>query len=237
MQTASNYAEPVLVLFFKRPQIGVGKQRLAATIGAEKAFQLANAMLECAFEDMANWSGALVFAVASDGDKYWAEEIISSKFNSRQCMVFSQGSGNMGERLNRIDQKIRDLGFQNLFYIGSDAPVLNSDIYSHARTVLTKHNALLARSDDGGVTIMASNRLWPPLSELPWSAATLGDALATHCQQEGWSVGEIDGLYDVDTIDELIRLSADLENDSRPARTDLRSKVNQVLADNHILVA
>lgn len=237
MHTLCNITGPALVLFFKRPRIGVGKQRVAATIGPEKAYRLAQAMLDCALEDMADWRGALVFAVASTDDVTWAENVIAEKFPDHTTCVMAQGEGNMGQRLNTVDFKLREMGFQELYFIGSDAPILNKHFYVQARDTMNSHDALFARSEDGGVTLMASKRPWPPLAELPWSTGILGDTLLACCKRYGWSVGETDGLYDVDTIDELNRIHNDLSADTRPARVALLQQIDTLVPGDGILVA
>ena len=237
MQTLCNIIGPALVLFFKRPRIGVGKQRVAASIGPEKAYRLAQGMLDCALEDMANWQGALVFAVASADDLSWVENTIAETFCDHATFVLAQGEGNMGQRLNTVDSKLREMGFQELYYIGSDAPILDRKTYAQARDTISTHDALLARSEDGGVTLMAAKKPWPPLSELPWSTPILGDTLLACCQRHGWSIGEIDGLYDVDTIEELNRIRNDLSGDGRRARQALLQQIEELVSGNGILVA
>ena len=237
MHTLSNGTGPALVLFFKRPRIGVGKQRVAATVGQEKAYQLAQALLDCALEDMADWRGVLVFAVASTEDVLWVEETIIPQFPNRTTFAMAQGEGNMGQRLNSVDARLRDMGLRELYYIGSDAPVLNQHIYTTARNMMSHHDATFARSEDGGVTLMASKKPWPPLAELPWSTAILGDTLVACCKRSDWNVAETDGLYDVDTIDELNRIRSDLAGDTRPARVALLEQIDALLSGDGTLVA
>ena len=45
----------VLVIFCKWPRLNQGKQRLAKTIGAELALEVAKLLLDCAMEDAADW--------------------------------------------------------------------------------------------------------------------------------------------------------------------------------------
>ena len=50
---------PVLVIFCKRPLPGQGKQRIAATLGKDVAYEIASALLQCALEDARAWLGTL----------------------------------------------------------------------------------------------------------------------------------------------------------------------------------
>ncbi len=217
-----------LVLFFKKPQFGIGKQRLAASIGKEKACEIAECLLSCAFEDMKAWQGTLVFAVASASDLEWLENSIITTFKTHTVKVISQPNGNMGERLNFIDRRLREEGLKYIYYIGSDAPVLTKDIYVEAKKSLRNHDSVLALSTDGGVTLMGSKCEWPNLKFLPWSTEILSAALTKQCEAVDLSVCHIDGRYDVDTINDLNRANYDLCNDNRVARKSLLEKIKVI---------
>ncbi len=52
-----NHDSSILVVFCRRPALGVGKQRIAAEMGQEKALEAAKLLFEAALEDARNWSG------------------------------------------------------------------------------------------------------------------------------------------------------------------------------------
>ena len=89
---------PCLVIMCKRPKLHQGKQRLAASIGAEAALEIAELLLSCALEDANSWPGDVVLAVAHEEDLVWAGNLIAD------ARVIYQGLGNLGQRLNVIDQ-------------------------------------------------------------------------------------------------------------------------------------
>lgn len=207
---------PTLVIFCKRPLIGQGKQRLAATIGKEPAFELAKRMLDCAIEDANHWQGDVVLAVSSGTDFDWANTLMQ-----RDYKVIPQPKGNLGQRINQLDITLRSVGHHSLVFIGTDAPILNSDDYQEIVFSLTRHDCAFSPATDGGVTIMANNKPWPDLTHLSWSTPTLGQELSDLCAQHTWSQGFIRETYDIDIEADLLKLKSALENDSRPARQDL----------------
>jgi uncharacterized protein len=214
------------VLFCRRPTPGAGKRRLARTVGDEAAFQLAEALLGCAVEDAESWNGPVIVSPESQSDAEWATGLL----RRRGGVVAPQPSGTQGERLNAVDARLRSLGFEHLLFIGSDAPSLQARALEAAAAGLRAVDVVLAPADDGGVTLMASRCPWPALSDLPWSTADLGQALATRCREAGRTVSWVEGTYDVDELADLRTAAAALAGDSRPARSRLRAILSAVLA-------
>jgi len=209
-------AKSVLVLLLKRPLPGQGKQRLAATLGGRAALAIAEGLLECALEDARAWPGPVVLApsLAADGD--W----IAARFGA-PALWLAQESGNLGQRINRIDRTLRASGAERLLYMGSDAPMLQPRHFQAAASALHAGDVVLSAAADGGVVLMGNARPWPDLGGLPWSSARLGAALARCCSAAGLQVDYVRPGYDVDVAADLQRLRVDLAGDPRPARRHL----------------
>ena len=213
--------EIALILVCKRPASGIGKQRLAASLGREMANHIAEALLACALEDARDWPGPVVIAPAHPSDYAWADTLLpQSRWKVR---IQPQATGNLGQRLNMLDHELRGAGMEQLVYIGSDAPALAAADYGAVSDALLRHDTVLMPAEDGGVVLMASCRRWPMLSGLPWSTAHLGAALADCCRTAGQSVATLTHSFDVDEQDDLLRLPAALRADHRPARRALRA--------------
>lgn len=214
---------PTLVLMSKRPKLHQGKQRLAKEIGANAALVVAKSLFYCALEDAANWPGKVVVAISHKTDVLWAETLLKTILPDTQ--VLFQGEGNLGQRINHIDASLRTAGHQALAFIGTDCPMLNMKFYHHLPAKLAKSDVLLAKAEDGGVVMMASNKAWPDLSSLPWSSENLANTLALCCQDECYSVTYHESNYDIDKLVDLARLKHDLLADERLARKTLSSQV------------
>jgi glycosyltransferase A (GT-A) superfamily protein (DUF2064 family) len=218
---ASLTESATLVLICKRPALHYGKQRLAHSIGAEHALVFARHFLACALEDLNTWPGRIVISPADQQDTEWASQLLS-----KDTLVMAQSDGNLGERINNLDLKLRARGHQQLIYIGSDAPILSMHHYQQINQALTEHAIALCPARDGGVTIMANAQPWPDLRALPWSTAQLGDSLVALCQTNDLSVHHTEMTYDIDCQPELLMLGQDLAQDSRPARQTLVKEIN-----------
>lgn len=218
---------PTLVLVCKRPALHQGKQRIAATLGSENALKLAYALLDCALEDANAWPGPVVIAPAHEQDHHWAGSLLS-----RPCQVLSQGSGNLGERLNTLDHHLRKQGVNRTVYIGSDAPILNEAYFTETINALMQQDVVLSPASDGGVTIMANARPWPTLEALPWSTSQLGQSLAALCREQELGVTSISPSYDIDNEKDLLILQQDIVDDLRPARQRLARLLPLTLKKN-----
>ena len=231
---SSAHIPPTLVIFCKKPKMNQGKQRLAYSIGAEKACQIAEQLLACAIEDAAAWQGSVVIACAHKSDLLWAQSLLPDatvipQYSSSTLLNCHQTEpDNLGHRLNYVDCQLRLLGHKQLVFIGTDAPLLNSTHYQTVLSSLKEHDIVLSNASDGGVTIMANSVPWPSLTTLPWSTHNLSEQLAKLCQKNKQSVFYIASSYDIDFIDDLEKLSIDLVNDNRPARQALLSLIQQL---------
>jgi glycosyltransferase A (GT-A) superfamily protein (DUF2064 family) len=215
---SSTRRPPTLVICLRRPAPGIGKRRIAADIGPELTFELAEHLLATTLEDANVWPGPVVLSPENATDAAWAGELLA-----RRAEVIPQAAGNLGQRINGVDDRVRAAGHTRLIYIGSDAPVLNGDDYAAATAALAIHDAVLGPADDGGVTLMGAGRAWPELADLPWSSAGLGRSLALRCRERGLTVHKLKPRYDIDYVADLRRLGADLASDTRPGRGRLRA--------------
>ena len=207
---------PTLVLVCKRPALHHGKQRIAATLGAETALTIAEALLDCALEDCQAWPGPVVIAPDTAAAADWAATLLP-----RPVDILPQGEGNLGDRLNHLDRRLRERGVEQCLFIGSDAPILDEALYLDAIAALAHADIVLSPADDGGVTLMANGRPWPELTTLPWSTEQLGDALADACRGEGQRICLLKTSYDIDNEADLAKLHQDILDDARPARQRL----------------
>ena len=213
-----------LVLLCKRPALHQGKQRIAATLGAETALAVAELLLACALEDASLWDGPLVIAPSHSEDTGWAKSLLDREYD-----VIHQSEGNLGERLNRLDRDIRQQGMNNILYIGSDAPVMTIEHLYDATSKLSSSDIVLNTASDGGVIQMGCRRPWPEMSHLPWSTSKLEESLADLCIQSGLTVGYSLPGYDIDNQEDLTRMLKDLQQDKRPARQAMVEYVTSLI--------
>ena len=215
-------ALPGLVLLCKRPALGHAKQRLATTLGQQRALTLAQALLGCALEDLRDWPGPKIIAPDSPMHLDWARSLVADAY----CVP--QAVGNLGQRLNVLDDLLRKQGLHQLMFIGSDCPALTLADYRNVQMSLQDSSTVLLDARDGGVVLMASNLHWPDLSSLPWSTDGLGSALMQLCQRAGQRVAIAGQSFDIDHATDLAILPQALAEDARPARRRLLAVLDQL---------
>ena len=220
--------EPALILVCKKPAPGIGKQRLTARLGIETTQKVADALLACALEDACDWPGPVVIAPANVEDVEWARAL-STPVPS-PVIVVPQVAGNLGQRLNALDQTLRAQGMKQLVFIGSDSPGLDSTDYAATREALQHADVVLIPARDGGVVLMANRYAWPDLSPLPWSSDQLGAALINACRNARQTVKTLRPGTDVDEMEDLVRLVSLLQRDSRPERCALLELTQNIIS-------
>lgn len=205
----------VLVIFCRRPALGVGKQRIAKELGNQIALEAGQLLLAAAIEDARCWPGPVVIAPAEPTDADWAKQLLPG------AIVIPQQGNNLGARINYVDRQIRAAGGQHLTFIGSDSPALTIDQLRQARASLDQHDAVIIPAYDGGVTLLASRLPWPDLTDLPWESDQLGSALKKLCSTANMSLRTLARGSDIDTCADLADAAGLLANDTRPARQQL----------------
>lgn len=228
-----NQKKPSLVIFCKRPKLNQGKQRLAEDSSAQSALTIAKALLDCALEDARNWQGPVVLACSNNDDMEWAKSLNLNALIIAQLPL--NKAGNLGDRLNFIDNELRKLGHQQLVFIGTDAPILNEQHYSEIEHALKSNDIALSQADDGGVVIMANKTPWPNLTHLPWSTDKLSLSLSQLCKESHLTVSYTMAGYDIDYMADIKKLLIDLQSDTRPARQALLATIKQTINDLTLL--
>jgi glycosyltransferase A (GT-A) superfamily protein (DUF2064 family) len=208
-------ATTTLAVLCKRPRVGVGKQRVAADIGARPAVELAALLLDCVLEDLRAWPGRRVISPASADDAQWAGGLLD------EADIVPQAAGNLGVRINVLDASLRASGHSRVIYLGSDAPLIDGAYLAAAADALATGDVVLGAAADGGVILMGAAAPWPDLAGLPWSTAELGRGLAGICERAGLHTAWLEAGMDIDESADFKPLARGLAGDSRPARRAL----------------
>ena len=159
-----------LVVFARRPRIGVGKRRLAAEVGDVAAWRFQRWALGSLLRELApdpRW--VIWLAVTPDRPVDWV----------RGARVIGQGRGDLGARMTRIAAQLPP---GPVVIIGSDAPQVRRSDVAAAFSALRGSLAVFGPAVDGGywlVGLSALGRRHPPFEPVRWSTAhALADTLA-----------------------------------------------------------
>ena len=96
-----------------------------------------------------------------------------------------------------------DHGYERTVLVASDAPHLSADVVEQAFAILETQDVVLARSLDGGYSLIGMRGYHDVLSGVPMSTASAGDALVARAGSLGLRVGETAVIFDVDEAADL----------------------------------
>lgn len=201
-------AKGVLAIFVKTPELSPVKTRLAEGIGKEKTLQFYNqaldatAALGCHARSELKDQLDVVWAVAEfkglDSDRW------------KQFGTVYQGEGSLGERLHTVYQELLHQ-YEYVSFMGADSPHISSSEIIKGLTLTKKWKAekfIIGETFDGGFYFFGGGK---PLKKDVWtrveySSAQTVQQLESALENFG-GTEKIDKKFDIDTIDDLRRLS------------------------------
>lgn len=185
-----------LVIFARRPQLGVGKRRLAANIGNVAAVRFQRHALNAVLLRL--WSPRLWrlwIAVSPDYPTGWV----------RRGAAIGQGGGSLGDKLARMT---RSLPNGPIVIVGSDTPQVSADDVRSAFRRITSSGAVFGPAVDGGywlIGLSPAARRRPPFKAVRWSTPHALADTAANLGSGGYTL--LRKLEDVDDGESLARTS------------------------------
>jgi len=159
-----------LVIFARRPRLGVGKRRLAADVGDVEAVRFARGALDRLSRTLGRdrrWR--LWLAVTPDRPLDWV----------RTGTAIPQGPGDLGERLTRV---IHALPPGPVVILGSDTPTVTRADVTAAFRAVGPNRAVFGPASDGGYWLIGLRRGLGeklPFEGVRWSTSdAMADTLA-----------------------------------------------------------
>lgn len=191
------------VIFAKAPAVGFAKTRLAPLLGEEGAARLARAMLE------ETWRVALE-ADSGPVELCLTPERQASAWRGTplpSCVDISdQGSGDLGERLDRVAQRVV-AGGENILLIGTDCVEMSAGLLRDAAAALAGHDAIMHPVADGGYALLGLARHDPSLFRgMAWSTETVAQDTIARLSALNWRVKIAATLHDIDRPSDLALL-------------------------------
>ena len=211
-----------LVLFAKDPWAGRVKTRLARETGEPWAARLYEAFLEdlsVAVVRPGDWESVLAHGDARAGPEL-------RRLFARHWSLRPQGSGDLGERLERAFEAARSEGMERTVVIGSDAPTLKPADIQHAfERLVERPGAVFSPSPDGGYALIGLSREVDPrglFESVRWSTRDALSDTEASAAARGIFVSRLDPVPDVDIQADIAPLREMLEAECALAPATLR---------------
>jgi rSAM/selenodomain-associated transferase 1 len=123
-----------------------------------------------------------------------------------------QTGSNLGERLANISGYLFEHGYEKVVILDSDSPNLPTGYIDDSMRCLDKTDAVIGPCLDGGYYLIGLSTHMPALfQDIPWSTPRVTELTLKKAANLGISVSLIDEWYDVDAVEDLLRLKRDLE--------------------------
>jgi uncharacterized protein len=197
-----------LCVFSRYPEPGKTKTRLIPALGARSAARLQHAMtthiLSVASEVAAQRE--LSVEVRFDGG---TEALMRDAFGDAFAFCL-QGTGNLGERMQRCMAEGFSFGIDRLVIVGADVPAIDADNLSRAFESLREHDVVIGPALDGGYYLIGLRRPIAGVFEgIEWGAETVCADTLCRCEEMGLNVHQLPILSDVDRPEDLALMRAD----------------------------
>lgn len=200
----------VPLVLAKAPVPGQVKTRLGASVGHDRAAELAAAafldtldLVEEVFPE-----GARVLALAGDLEAATHGAEITERLGS--WTVLPQRGATFGERIAHAHEDLHAATGAPVVQIGMDTPHLPADLLRAAAAGLAAHDGVLGMAEDGGWWVLALTdpRHARLLRDVPTSVSDTG-ARTLAALSGTVSMTSVPATYDVDETDDADRAAAD----------------------------
>ena len=197
-----------LCIMAKAPEAGQVKTRLCPPLSPEGAAEISRCFIRDKAAQVREVAGAEpVLAYAPDTAAFVFQALAPG------FTLLPQGGGDLTARLLSVLDRLFAEGFDAAIMIDSDTPTLPTGLLERAVSVLTagEHDLVLGPSEDGGYYLIALRRPCPQLFEgIPWSTPAVLEETLRRARTLGFRTLALHPWYDVDTGDDLARLTAEL---------------------------
>ena len=214
------WSDDLLLIAARAPMAGQTKTRLGATIGMERAALLYAAFLRDLFSRF--------MTARRRFDVGWAYTPATCDFvqalaavgcgpsPDRVRLVPQHGEG-WGERQANLLHWGREVGYARTILIASDSPQLSLQAIEEGFVSLRHADVALARTLDGGYSLIGMRGYHDVLSGVPMSTASAAEAIAIRCGALKLVLADLPTTFDVDEEADLRVLYAALAPDGGAA--------------------
>lgn len=200
-------AGPCLLLFVKAPLPGHCKTRLATSLGAKAAAELASAFVDDGSTNLQAWYGARML-VCEDAEA--AHPLLAR-------LVAEEGWGHLplpraplGALMGAAFQQSFRAGFRPVLAVGADMPNLTAEDLVPALRGLGRQDAVLGPSMDGGYYLLGL-KAWIPevFVDIPWSTPRTLTITLERLRDAGHTFDLLPVRRDIDTPEDLLKFLGD----------------------------
>jgi rSAM/selenodomain-associated transferase 1 len=185
-------SESLLIIFYRNPQLGKVKTRLAKSLGDANALAIYLRLVQHTrtVTESLPCDKVVYYSDYVDTEDAWKNEVFKK---SRQ-----QGS-DLGTRMQHAFEAGFREGYQRICIIGTDCWELQTAHLQQAFAELERTPSVLGPAHDGGYYLLGLSRFHATFFQSKsWSTAAVADATRHDARQLGWEMAELPPLHDID---------------------------------------
>lgn len=205
--------DAALIVFAKAPIAGQVKTRLAPEVTPEQAARLYRAFLLDALEQYSELDIAVRLYVAPPIDAFPTDLVPEG------VSLHEQHGDGLGARMQHAFIDTFGAGYGRAVIIGTDHPTLPTDFVAFAFEALEEPLSIsIGPSEDGGYYLVGMNDFFPSLfANMSYSHPDVFADTMDRINDTNANLTILPTWYDVDTVDSLRRLTADLSDENEVA--------------------
>ncbi|MFN3504990.1 MAG: TIGR04282 family arsenosugar biosynthesis glycosyltransferase [Caldimicrobium sp.] len=193
-----------LALFFKVPEEGKVKTRLAKTLGKAFAIKVYKHLLKKTICTLENLKGVALFG-------FYSGKIILEGFSyfnfKKNWKIIPQEGNDLSEKLKVAVELLFALGYEKIVLIGADCPYLTPFYISLAFQKLEEYPVVIGPAKDGGYVLLGLTQNFPNyhilFDGLPFETSELLKETLIRLPEKSFYL--LPTLEDVDTFGDLLR--------------------------------
>jgi len=192
----------------KLPRPGAVKTRLRDSLSDSQCADLYQAFLDDKVDSVCALGGAVPVLAFTPVD---AEHVFADRYGSRVRLLPQRGA-DLGERLANVAERLFGHGYAGVVLLDSDTPNLPAAHLATAVSILADSaDLVLGPTHDGGYYLLGTRRFTPELFRgIAWSTSSVTGQTLAVARRLGLGVHVLPSWYDVDTPEDLARLSRDV---------------------------
>ncbi|MCW8890269.1 MAG: TIGR04282 family arsenosugar biosynthesis glycosyltransferase [Sedimenticola sp.] len=190
-----------ILLFAKAPEPGQVKTRLIPAIGPQQAAHLYAELLKGVLERLSGLAPLQLWCAPDTRHPLFRRAAEASSTTLHQ-----QSQGDLGERMaDAARHALKEA--RSVLLIGGDCPVLERAHLEQALSWLDEGaDAALGPAEDGGYVLLGFRHYAATLFEhIPWGTDLVCRLTRQRLSSLDWSWRELDPLWDVDRVEDLLR--------------------------------
>jgi uncharacterized protein len=197
-----------LIIMAKQPQVGNTKTRLCPPLTLEEAAGLYEALLLDTIACASKLEAVdLAIAITPPESRTYFEN--NSPLGTQFIPVICQ---DIGDCLNQVLNQLIERGYRKAIALNGDGPSLPREFLHTAFEKLDDHDLVFGPAEDGGYYLVGVKEKTPEIfSTIDWSTSKVLDQSLGKAKTLGKTVALAPQWYDVDTIKDIERLRAELD--------------------------